>query len=120
LGDSTKTRYLTKEEIARCQKYYGLGLTIADMAAIIGISKASFERRMNDQPELREGLLKGAADAAGAVMNSLFKQATSGKNTAATIFWLKCRKGWKEPAVSEHDDPQYKPPESLVDDPKKE
>jgi len=119
MPDPTKKRLITEDEIKRCQTYYGLGLTIADMSALVGVSKATFERRINDQPELLEALLKGKAQADAQVTQSLFKQAISGKNTAATIFWLKCRKGWKEAEFSSKEDKDYDPPETLkLDDDK--
>lgn len=112
MADPTKKRLLTPDEIRLCETYYGLGLTIADMSALIGVSKATFERRMNDQPDLAEGLLKGKAKADAQVTQSAFKQAISGKNPAMTMFWLKCRKGWKD-QPEERDEKPYKPPETL-------
>jgi hypothetical protein len=41
-------------------------------------------------------LAQGAAEANRQVAQSLFRQATSGKCPAASMFWLKCRAGWRE------------------------
>jgi hypothetical protein len=41
-----------------------------------------------------------STEANAQVAQSLYQQATSGKKTAATIFWLKTRAGWREPAAS--------------------
>ena len=50
--------------------------------------------------ESAEGLDRAAAEANAQVAQSLYQQAISGKNTAATIFWLKTRAGWREsPAI---------------------
>jgi len=116
MADPTKKRLLTPEEIKRCETYYGLGLTIQDMAALIGIGKATFERRMSDQPSLAEALLKGKAMADAQVTQSLFKQATSGKHPASTMFWLKCRKGWKD-TPEDREEKAYKTPKTLKEDP---
>jgi hypothetical protein len=37
-----------------------------------------------------------------ALAQSLFQMATSGKNVAAALFWMKCRGGWREKRVVEH------------------
>lgn len=113
MADPTKKILITPEQIEQCSIYAGLGLTVEDMAALCNVSKATFERRMNDQPELAEGILKGRAKASAKVTQSLFKQATSGKNTAATIFWLKVRKGWKEADLADTADETYERPETL-------
>lgn len=74
----------------------GLGLKVEHIAAVLGMSKATFDRRQADQPGVREALLKGRAKAATQVLQTLFKMAISGKCVAATIFWTKVREGWKE------------------------
>ena len=48
----------------------------------------------------REELDRGATDANYNVANSLYKQAMNG-STAATIFWLKTRAGWREGSLPE-------------------
>jgi hypothetical protein len=48
-------------------------------------------------------LALGAAQATSKVAETLYKQATSGANTAATIFWLKVRAGWSEKVQVEGD-----------------
>ena len=113
MADPTKKRLLTPEELKRCETYYGLGLTISDMAALIGISKSTFEARQRDQPALAQGLLKGQAMADAQVTQSAFKQAISGKCPAMTMFWLKCRKGWKDNTGENLDQKPYKAPETL-------
>jgi predicted DNA-binding protein (UPF0251 family) len=113
MADPTKKKLLTPEQIERCEFYSGLGLTQVDMAALCNMSRATFQRRIHDQPQLADALLKGEAIAASKVANSLFKQATSGKNTAATIFWLKVRKGWKESDNYDDTNEDYKRPDTL-------
>lgn len=112
MADPTKKRLLTDKEISLCETYSGLGLTVQDMAALVGVSKKTFERRMHDQTELADALLKGRAKADSQVVQSAFKQAISGKSPAMTIFWLKCRKGWKE-LITTDEDPEYEVPETL-------
>ena len=96
MPDPTKKRLLTPDEIRRCEIYYAYGMTQKEMAALIGVSIATFERRIKDQPELLEGLLKGKAKADTQVIDSLFKNAVKKGNVTAQIFWLKTRRGWSE------------------------
>ena len=64
-----------------------------EIARWIGLRSAKTLRR-----HFREELDRAATEANAQVAQSLYQQATSGKKTAATIFWLKTRAGWHEPA----------------------
>lgn len=44
----------------------------------------------------REELDNGKAITTSAVVKSAYRQAISGKVPAMTMFWLKCRAGWRE------------------------
>ena len=70
-----------------------LGIRQEDIALILGLRSPKTLRR-----HFREELDRAAPEANARVAQSLFQQATSGKNTTATIFWLKVRAGWREPA----------------------
>ena len=66
-----------------------------EIARWIGLRSAKTLRR-----HFREELDRAATEANAQVAQSLYQQATSGKKTAATIFWLKTRAGWREsPAI---------------------
>lgn len=93
---SKETRYFTPEEIERLGRMAGVGCNVEQMAAIIGVSKTTLERRMVDQPGVKEGILKGRAAAGDAVMETAYQMAVSGKSAVMTIFWLKCREHWKD------------------------
>jgi hypothetical protein len=58
--------------------------------AAIGIGYTTLEKRY------KEVLATAATRANGRVATTLFAMATSGKDTAATIFWTKVRLGWRE------------------------
>ena len=79
----------------------GLGLTVPQMAALLGISKATFERRVKEDDALAEALEKGRALAANEITGKAFSMAASGNHPAMTMFWLKCRQGWKETSVQQ-------------------
>jgi hypothetical protein len=49
----------------------------------------------------RKELDGGALEANTSVVQTLYKMATSGEHPGATVFWLKCRAGWKESHTSE-------------------
>ena len=51
----------------------------------------------------------GATKANSNVAQTAYQMATSGKCPAATIFWLKCRAGWKEINVLQHSGPNGGP-----------
>ena len=57
----------------------------------------------------RHELNVGATKANSAVAQTLYKLATSGTCPAATIFWLKCRAGWKETNILQHSGPNGGP-----------
>ena len=71
-----------------------LGCPHEDIAKRLKISADTLVKYYQD--ELDEGRI----DANSAIAGTLFAQAKKG-NTAAAIFWLKTRAGWKETQVNE-------------------
>lgn len=72
-----------------------VGIRHEDIAAKLGISADTLTKYY------RKELDDGRVDANAVVAKSLYEQAKTG-NTAAMIFWLKTRAGWKETMVNEH------------------
>ena len=70
------------------------GIRQEEIARCLGLRSAKTLRR-----HFREELDRAAPEANARVAQSLYQQATSGKKTGATIFWLKVRAGWREPAT---------------------
>lgn len=99
---------LTQEQLALMSKLAGIGCTLDQIANIFGISSATLDRRIADNPDVRDALEKGRAEAASKVLSTAFKMATSGKSPWMTGFWLKCKLGWKEPKVEENTEQQDK------------
>ncbi|HEV8043810.1 MAG TPA: hypothetical protein VGP38_01435 [Rubrobacter sp.] len=93
---SREARTFTPTEIGQLERMAGLGMPTDQIAAVLGTSKKTLERRVKDQPGVNDALLRGRAKISAAVRQTLFTMATSGKCVAATIFWLKVREGWKE------------------------
>ena len=73
----------------------GHGIPQPEIAEAVGIDPKTLRKYYAKE-------LRGATTIANArVAESLFKQATDG-NTAAAIFWLKARAGWREKVDVEH------------------
>jgi len=62
-----------------------LGMKQEEMATLLEITPKTLRKHF------RSELDRGGVEANAEVMRSLYKMATSGKNTAATIFWVKTR-----------------------------
>lgn len=79
-----------------------VGIRHEDIAAKIGISADTLVKYYKQE------LDDGRVDANAQIGKSLYEQAKAG-NTAAMIFWLKTRAGWKETQVQEHTGPDGSP-----------
>ena len=71
-----------------------VGITHEDIASKIEISADTLVKYYKKE------LADGRIDANAQIGKGLFEQAKNG-NTAAAIFWLKTRAGWKETTVQE-------------------
>lgn len=71
-----------------------VGIRFEDIAAKLDIGQDTLVKYY------RRELDEGRIDANASIGKTLFEQAKAG-NTAAAIFWLKTRAGWKETAVTE-------------------
>jgi hypothetical protein len=87
---------LKDEVIAVLARAAGFGANLDQLAALAGVSSATLDRIIQRQPGVRDAIEKGRAEAHQQVMQSLFNQAVSEKNVAATIFYLKTRCRWRE------------------------
>src|SRR5690242_3290846 len=72
----------------------GLGVRQDDIARMIGCAPKTLRKRCRNE------LDRGVAEANAMVSSSLFAAAKAG-NTAAQIFWLKIRAGWREGGSAE-------------------
>ena len=75
-----------------------IGLTEAQMAASLGVSTPTFERRKKVDQQFLSTLKAGKAAGVRAVTNALFDGATNPDkpSTSAQIFFLKNRGGWTD------------------------
>jgi len=74
----------------------GFGFSQDDMAVALGMSRATFVRRLSEDTRLREAVLKGKIHANNAVAGVAYKMATSGKSARMTQYWLSCQAGWSQ------------------------
>lgn len=79
-----------------------MGLTVQQMAAIIGVGKATLERWLKANDELMVVVERGRAKSLLSVARTAYDMAVSGKVPVMTMFYLKCRGGWKETQRHEH------------------
>ena len=73
----------------------GFGVPHDDIGRIVKCSPPTLRKRFRDELDL------GSAEANAKVAQTLYQQATTPGNIAATIFWLKARAGWREKQVVE-------------------
>ena len=95
---------VTERQRRQVKSMVALGLRQEEIATLLEMTPKTLRKHF------RSELDKGALEANTEVMRSLFKMATSGKNTAATIFWVKTRCGLRERARGEQEVGQEVPP----------
>tara|TARA_B100000085_G_scaffold100186_2_gene91108 strand:- start:208 stop:732 length:525 start_codon:yes stop_codon:yes gene_type:complete len=85
-----KMKTLGEEHVEQIIQLGAQGLGIMQICQALDISWDVFNRERGKK-EISDALKKGQALGIKAVTNSLFNQATNGKNTVASIFYLKNR-----------------------------
>ena len=88
----------TPEILAEAERLAGLGLMDKDIALCLKISPSTFYAKLNEYPELSEALKRGQAEGIKMYSEQLYEH--SKRNLGATIFYLKCKAGWKEDGTS--------------------
>lgn len=68
----------------------GLGVPHDGIAVLLEIDPKTLRKYFHAELE------RGSVEATAKVAQSLFQMATTGKNVAAAIFWMKARAGWRE------------------------
>ena len=85
------TTYVPTEKQRRTVRAMsGYGIPQTDIATILEIDAKTLRKHF------RRELDRGSIEATTKVAQTLFSMATSGQNTAAAIFWMKARAGWRE------------------------
>jgi hypothetical protein len=87
-----RPRFIPTDEQRRLVKSLAaIGTKQCEIAPLVGVRSEKTLRKY-----FRQELDRGELEANGKVAQALYQMATSGKNVAATVFWLKCRAGWRE------------------------
>ena len=91
----------TPEERKMVEALSGYGVREDEIAQTVreGIDPKTLRKHF------RRELDHGAARANAAVAQTAYKMAVSGQHPAMTMFYLKCRAGWKEKSILEHSGP---------------
>ncbi len=84
----------TEESRRLIRQLSAVGTRHVDMAQKLGITHDTLVKHYKTEIE------DGRIDANASIAQTLFQQAKEG-NTAAAIFWLKTRAGWKETSAME-------------------
>ncbi|WP_052403015.1 hypothetical protein [Muricoccus aerilatus] len=80
----------TEEQRRTVRVMAGFGIPQPDIATLLEIDPKTL------RVHFRRELDRGSVEATVKVAQTLFQMATSGQNTAASIFWMKARAGWRE------------------------
>lgn len=110
-GSMSRRPYAPTDEQRRIVKAMaGYGVPQDDIAIVVRCSAPTLRRYF------REELDVAAIEANARVAQTLFQQASTPGNIAATIFWLKARAGWREKRPDEATPPPAAtaPPEPFV------
>lgn len=91
-----------------------LGLTLEQIGYALGMSKKTLQRRMNENEEVKDAMEIGRAKALVEVARTAYQMAKSGDEPAMTMFYLKCRGGWREVQKIEHTGQDGKPIENKI------
>jgi hypothetical protein len=100
----------TEEQRRLVRAMAGYGVPHEDIARVVRCSAPTLRRYFRDDLDV------AAIEANARVAQTLFQQATTPGNIAATIFWLKARAGWREKRPDEAAPPPAAtaPPEPFV------
>lgn len=80
----------TDEQRRTVRAMAGLGVPHDGIATLLEIDPKTLRKHC------QADLDRGSVEATAKVAQSLFQMATTGKNVAAAIFWMKARAGWRE------------------------
>ncbi len=100
---SATKRQLDCLEFEKIELLASKGLSVSKIAASLGISKSTFDRRVSENEELKIILERGRAKSLEQVASVAYEMAISGKYPAMTMFWLKCQGRWQEHHKNEYE-----------------
>ena len=91
------THRFTEEQLKLMEGLSAHGTPMEDIAAELGISKDTLERRMKDDKGIEAAIKKGRRRALINARKTLYEMAFVDKHVAAAIFYAKTQLRWHEP-----------------------
>lgn len=82
-------------DLNEVERLAGLGLTMEQIAASLGISRTTLQTRKAESEQFAQAIQKGQASGIATIANALWENARGG-NVTAQIFFLKARAQWKD------------------------
>lgn len=93
---------ITDEKLKIIEMLSGKGHSIEEIAAALGITKATFIKYKKQFPELEVAMYRGRQIANVTPLNAIYSAACTGENITATLAWLRNQAGWDQKQVIEH------------------
>tara|TARA_A100001201_G_scaffold78370_1_gene70281 strand:- start:1270 stop:1734 length:465 start_codon:yes stop_codon:yes gene_type:complete len=94
-------KQITKELCKRAEALAAQGLTVSQIANVLGMGESTLYEKQQEFPEFSEAIKRGRDKGVASITNALFTAARGG-NLGAMIFYLKNRAGWKDKIETEH------------------
>jgi hypothetical protein len=85
---------VTPEVCEQVENLAAQGLTVDQIALVLGIHKATLFDKQNEYPDFSDAIKRGRGKGIANVTNALYEKATVDKDNTAMIFYLKNRAGW--------------------------
>jgi hypothetical protein len=85
---------ITPEVCEKVENLASQGLTVDQIALVLGVSHWTIYERQNEFPEFSDAIKRGRGKGIANVTNALYQKATVDKDNTAIIFYLKNRAGW--------------------------
>ena len=85
---------VTPEVCEQVENLAAQGLTVDQIALVLGVSHWTIYERQNEFPEFSDAIKRGRGKGIANVTNALYEKATVDKDNTAIIFYLKNRAGW--------------------------
>ena len=85
---------VTPEVCEQVENLAAQGLTVDQIALVLGVSHWTIYERQNEYSEFSDAIKRGRGKGIANVTNALYEKATVDKDNTAMIFYLKNRAGW--------------------------
>ena len=98
-GKKNPYKISTDVGLATIENLSGLGMTMNEIAAIIGVSRTTLYLHQRTNKEVKSAIERGRAKAIEKVAQVAYDMATDGRHPDMTKFYLKCQANWVEKQV---------------------